>query len=171
MHLVEVIQVMYQDIRERIIKMRDRSPPEISKLTSNTYKVGDMVLHRNSPEVKAVLGSRYSPCYRIVKIINEKVADIRDLHGHVRRAAFEHLQPMNMSENLLSAEPHTQSFGTSAKFHKEWLQKDNLAEIETHKRHKISPNIANEVKTVPSGLMRQETKHPYFLWSRRNSMP
>ena len=50
MHLVEAMQIMYQDIRERIIKMRDRSPPEISKLTNNTYKVGDMVLHRNPPE-------------------------------------------------------------------------------------------------------------------------
>ena len=171
MHLVEAMQVMYQDIREHIIKMRDRSPPEISKLTSNTYKVGDMVLHRNPPEAKAVLGSRYSPCYRIIKIINEKVADIRDPHGHVQRATFEHLQLMNMSEYLLSAKPHTQSFGTSAKFRKEWLQNDNLAEIETHKCHKISPNTANEIKTVPSGLMRQETKHPYFLRSRHNSMP
>ena len=171
MHLVEAMQIMYQDIRERIIKMRDRSPPDISKLTSNTYKVGDMVLHRNPPEAKAVLGSRYSPCYRIVKIINEKVADICDLHGHVQRATFEHLQPMNMSKYLLSAEPHTQSFGTSAKFCKEWLQKDNLAEIETHKCNKVTPNTANEVKTVPSGLMRQETKHPYFLRSRCNSMP
>ena len=130
-----------------------------------------MVLHRNPPEAKAVLGSRYSPYYRIIKIINEKVVDIRDPHGHVRRATFEHLQPMNMSEYLLSAEPHTQSFSTSAKFRKEWLQNDNLVEIETHKRHKISPDTANEVKTVPSGLMRQETKHPYFLQSRRNSMP
>ena len=171
MHLVEAMQVMYQDIRERIIKMRDRSPPEISKLTSNTYRVGDMVLHRNPPEAKAVLGSRYSPFYRIIKIINEKVADIRDPHGHVRRTTLEHLQLMNMSEYLLSAEPHTQSFSTSAKFRKEWLQNDNLAEIETHKCHKISSNTANKVKTVPSGLMRQETKHPYFLWSRHNSMP
>ena len=171
MHLVEVMQVMYQDIRERIIKMRDQSPPEISKLTNNTYRVGDMVLHRNPPEAKAVLGSKYSPCYRIIKIINEKVVDIRDLHGHVRRTTLEHLQPMNMSEYLLLAKPHTQSFGTSAKFCKEWLQNDNLAEIETHKHHKISSNTANEVKTVPSGLMRQETKHPYFLWSRGNSMP
>ena len=171
MHLVEAMQVMYQDIRERIIKMHDRSSPEISKLTSNTYKVGDMVLHRNPPEAKAVLGSRYSPCYRSIKIINEKVAEICDPHGHVRRATFKHLQPMNMSEYLLSAEPHTQSFGTSAKFCKEWLQNDNLAEIETHKHHKISPNTANEVKTVPSRLMKQETKHPYFLRSRRNSMP
>ena len=73
MHLVEVMQVMYQDIRERIIKMRDQSPPEISKLTNNTY----------TPEATAVLGSKYSPCYRIIKIINEKVADIRDPHGHV----------------------------------------------------------------------------------------
>ena len=109
MHLVEAMQIMYQDIREHIIKMHDRSPPDISKLTSNTYKVGDMVLHRIPPEAKAVLGSRYSPCYRIVKIINEKVADICDLHGHVRRATFEHLQPMNMSKYLLSVEPHTQS--------------------------------------------------------------
>ena len=163
MHLVEAMQIMYQDIRERIIKMRDRSPPDISKLTCNTYKVGDMVLHRNPPEAEAVLGSRYSPCYRIVKIINEKVADIRDPHGHVRRATFEHLQPMNMSKYLLSAEPHTQSFSTSAKFCKEWLQKDNLADIETHKCIKVTPNTANEVRTVPSGLMRQETKHPYFL--------
>ena len=130
-----------------------------------------MVLHRNPPEAKAVLGSKYSPCYRIIKIINEKVADICDPHGHVRRTTLEHLQPMNMGEYLLSAEPHTQSFGTSAKFHKEWLQNDNLAEIETHQHHKISSNTANEVKTVPSGLMRQETKHPYFLWSRCNSMP
>ena len=167
MHLVEVMQIMYQDIRERIIKMRDRSPPEISKLTSNTYKVGDMVLHRNPPEAKAVLGSKYSQYYRIIKIINEKVVDIRDPHGHVRRATFEHLQQMTMSKYLLSAEPHTQSFSTSAKFHKEWLQND----IKTHKRPNINPNMKNEVKTVPSGAMRPETKHPYFLRSRRNSMP
>ena len=83
MHLVEATPIMYQDIRECIIKMRDRSQPEISKLTSNTYEVGDIVLHRNPPEAKAVLGSKYSPCYRIVKIINEKVVDIRDPHGHV----------------------------------------------------------------------------------------
>ena len=83
MHLVEAMQIMYQDIRECKIKMRDRSPPEISKLTSNTYKVGDMVLHRNPPEARAVLGSKYSPYYRIVKIINEKVVDIHDPHGHV----------------------------------------------------------------------------------------
>ena len=78
---------------------------------------------------------------------------------------------MNMSEYLLSAEPHTQSFGTSAKFCKEWLQNDNLAEIKTHKCPNISPNTANKVKTVPSGPMRPETKHPYFLRSRHNSMP
>ena len=83
MNLVEAMQIMYQDIRERIIKMRDRSPPDIAKLTCNTYQVGDMVLHRNPPETKAMLGSKYSPCYRIVKIINEKVADIRDPHGHI----------------------------------------------------------------------------------------
>ena len=38
-----------------------------------------------------------------------------------------------MSEYLLSAQPHTQSFGTSAKFHREWLQNDKLAEIQTPK--------------------------------------
>ena len=83
MHLVKAMQVMYQDIRDRIIKMRDWSPPDITKLTGNTYKVGDMVLHRNPPEAKAALGSRYSPCYRIIKIINEKIVDICDPHGHV----------------------------------------------------------------------------------------
>ena len=55
MHLVEAMQIMYQDIREHIIKMCDRSPPDISKLMCNTYKFGDMVLHRNPPEAKAVL--------------------------------------------------------------------------------------------------------------------
>ena len=68
-----------------------------------------------------------------------------------------------MSKYLLSAKPHTQSFGTSAKFHKEWLQRDNIAAIETPKHQKVTPNTTNEVKTVPTGLMRQETKHPYFL--------
>ena len=168
MHLVEAMQIMYRDIREHIIKMHDRSPPEISKLTNNTYKVGDMVLHRNPPEAKAVLGSKYSPCYRIIKIINEKVVDIHDPHGHVRRATFQHLQLMNMSEYLLSAKPHTQSFGTSAKFRREWLQNDKLAEIQTPKNPNISFNTVKEVKTGP---MRPETKHPYFLQSRRNSMP
>ena len=166
MHLVEAMQIMYQDIREHIIKMRDWSPPEISKLTNNTYKVGDMALHRNPPEAKAVLGSKYSPCYRIIKIINEKVVDIRDPHGHVQRATFEHLQLMNMSEYLLSAEPHTQSFGTSAKFCREWLQNDKLAEIQTPKN--LNTNTVKEVQTGP---MRLETKHPYFLRSRCNSMP
>ena len=73
---------------------------------------------------------------------------------------------MNMSEYLLSAEPHTQSFGTSTKFRREWLQNDKLAEIQTPK----NPNI-NTAKEVKTGPMRPETKHPYFLWSRRNSMP
>ena len=73
-----------------------------------------------------------------------------------------------MSEYLLSAEPHTQSFGTSAKFRREWLQNDKLAEIQTPKNPNISFNTVKEVKTGP---MTPETKHPYFLWSRRNSMP
>ena len=168
MHLVEAMQIMYQDIRERIIKMRDRSPPDISKLTNNTYKVGDMVLHRNPPEAKAILGSKYSPCYRIVKIINEKVADIHDPHGHVQRVTFDHLQPMNMSKYILSAEPHTKSFGTSAKFHKEWVQNDKLMEIQTPKNPNVSCTTVTEVKTGP---LRQKTKHPYFLQSRCNCMP
>ena len=46
MHLIEVMQIMYQDIRDHIIKMRDRSPPDPSKLTGHVYKVGDMVLHK-----------------------------------------------------------------------------------------------------------------------------
>ena len=171
MHLVEAMQIMYQDIRERIIKMCDRNPPDITKLTGNAYQVRDMVLHRNPPETKAMLGSKYSPCYRIVKIINEKVVDIHDLHGHIQRTTFEHLQPMNMSKYLLSVEPHTQSFGTSAKFRKEWLHRDNIAARGTPKHNKVTPNTPNEVKMVPSGLMRQETKHPYFLQSRRNSTP
>ena len=75
---------------------------------------------------------------------------------------------MNMSEYLLSAKPHTQSFGTSAKFRGEWLQNDKLAEIQTPKHPNISFNTAKEVKTGP---MRLETKHPYFLRSRHNSMP
>ena len=66
------MQIMYQDIRYHIIKMRDRSPPDPSKITGNTYEIGDMVLHRNPPEAKALLGAKYSPCYRVVKIINEK---------------------------------------------------------------------------------------------------
>ena len=73
-----------------------------------------------------------------------------------------------MSEYLLSAKPHTQSFGTSAKFRREWLQNDKLAEIQTPKNSNISFNTAKEVKTGP---IRLETKHPYFLQSRRNSMP
>ena len=71
-----------------------------------------------------------------------------------------------MSEYLLSAEPHTQSFGTSAKFRREWLQNDKLAEIQTSK----NPNT-NTAKEVLTGPMRPETKHPYFLRSRCNSMP
>ena len=71
-----------------------------------------------------------------------------------------------MSEYLLSAKPHTQSFGTSAKFHREWLQNDKLAEIQTPK----NPNT-NTAKEVQTGPMRLETKHPYFLQSRCNSMP
>ena len=94
------------------------------------------------------------------------MVDIRDPHGHVRRVTFEHLQPMNMSEYLLSTEPHTQSFGTSAKFHREWLQNDKLAEIQTPKNSKT--NTAEEVLTGP---MRPEAKHPYFLQSRHNSTP
>ena len=77
---------------------------------------------------------------------------------------------MTMSKYLLSAELHTKSFGTSAKFHKEWLQNNNLVEIKTHKHPNINPNTKNEVKTVPSGPMRPETKHPYFLRSRHNSI-
>ena len=71
---------------------------------------------------------------------------------------------MGMSE----AEPHTQSFGTSAKFRREWLQNDKLAEIQTPKNP--NTNTAKEVLTGP-GPMRPETKHPYFLQSRRNSTP
>ena len=70
------MQIMYQDVRDYIIKMRDQNPPDPSKLTGHVYEVGDMVLRRNPPDAKASLGSKYSPCYRIIKIINEKVADI-----------------------------------------------------------------------------------------------
>ena len=35
MHLIEAMQIMYQDIRDRIIKMRDQSPPDPSKLTGH----------------------------------------------------------------------------------------------------------------------------------------
>ena len=32
MHLIEAMQIMYQDIRDRIIKMRDQNPPDPSKV-------------------------------------------------------------------------------------------------------------------------------------------
>ena len=83
-HLTEAMQIMYQDIRDCIIKMTDWSPSDKSKITGHVYEVGDMVLHKNPPEAKALLGSKYSPCYTIIKIINEKVAGIQDPHGHVR---------------------------------------------------------------------------------------
>ena len=70
-HLIEAMQ-MFQDIRGRIVKMRDRSPPYPSKLTGHVYKVGDMVLHKNPPEAKTLLGSKYSSCYRIIKLSMKK---------------------------------------------------------------------------------------------------
>ena len=39
---------------------------------------------------------------------------------------FAQLQPMHMSEYLLSVKPHVSSVGTGAKFNKEMLQKDDL---------------------------------------------
>ena len=60
------------------------------------------------------------------EIINEKVADIQDPHGHVRRVTFGQLQPMHMSEYLLSVELHISSFSTGARLNKEMLQKDDF---------------------------------------------
>ena len=97
LHLIEVMQIMYQDIGDRMIKMRDCSPLDPSKIIGHVDEVGDMVLHKNPPDAKALLGSKYSLCYRIIKIINERVADIQDPHGHVKRATFAQLQPMHQS--------------------------------------------------------------------------
>ena len=70
------MQIMYVDIKDHMIKMWDWNPLNPSKITGHMYEVGDMVLHQNPPEAKALLGFKYSPFCRIIKIINEKVADI-----------------------------------------------------------------------------------------------
>ena len=145
------MQIMYQDIRDHMIQMQVWNPLDPSKITGHVYEVGDMVLHKNPPEAKALLGSKYSLCYMIIKIINEKVADIRDPHGHVRRATFAQLQPMHISEYLLSVEPHVSSFGTGAKFNKEMLQKDDLM---------VSKSPASEVKLSKDNIdMRTQYLH------------
>ena len=91
--------------------------------------------------------------------------DIRDPHRHGRRATFEHLQPMNMSKYLLSDEPHTQSFGTSAKFDTKLLQEDNLIDKEVSRGHTVLKKMKKGDYTVPSPsrLNKQVIRHPYFL--------
>ena len=44
----------------------------------------------------------------------------------LHKKLFAQLQPMYMSEYLLSVEPHISSFSTGAKFNREMLQKDEL---------------------------------------------
>ena len=125
-----------------------------------------MVLHKNPPEAKALLGSKYSLCYRIIKIINEKVANVQDQHGHVRRATFAQLQPMHMSEYLLSVEPHVSSFGTGAKFNKEILQKDDLMMPKSLvKAGNLSQNNIDSRTQSPVSADKR-VKHPYFLRPR-----
>ena len=72
LHLIDVMQIMYQDIRDFMIKMQVQSPLDPSKITGHVYEVGDMVLQRNTPEAKALLGSKYSPCYRIITLSMRK---------------------------------------------------------------------------------------------------
>ena len=154
-----------------MMKMWDWSPLDPFKITGHVYEVGDMILHKNPPEAKALLGSKYSPCYRIIKIINEKVANIQDPHGHVRRVTFTQLQPMHMSEYLLSVEPHVSSFGTGAKFNKEMLQKDDLMvsklPIQDAKLSKDNIDMRTQYP-APAGNI---VKHPYYLHSRKLSIP
>ena len=102
----------------------------------------------------------------------KKTADIRDPHGHIQRATFEQLQPMYMSQNFLSAEPHISSFGAGAKFNKELLQLDKLTVSKLQGQHENMLDKTNKDKISTSGPTEKRAKqHPYFLRSRCSSIP
>ena len=67
--------------------------------------------HRDSP-----FDTKYIPSYRIVKLINEHVADVQDTIGKIRRVNLNDVHLMFPSEHVLSHLPDNQTFGRVKKY-------------------------------------------------------
>ena len=89
----------------------------------------------------------------------------------LHKTLFAQLQPMYMSEYLLSVEPHVSSFSTGAKFNKEMLQKDKIIMPKSMARSQnlSQNNIDSKVQLPVTGEKR--VQHPFLLQSRQFSIP
>ena len=81
----------------------------------------------------------------------------------LHKKLFAQLQPMYMSEYLISLEPHISSFGTGAKFNKEMLQKDELIMPKLMvQSQNLSHNNINSKVQIPV-TAEKRVQHPFLL--------
>ena len=117
--LINAMYVIYQEMVANLIKSRQCEDPKINMVRGPMFSVNDMVLWKDPKRFK--LDPPYKRTYRVLKLVGDKMADIIDNKGMVRRATFKQLKRITPTEGLLTQVPTNLMFGRQAKYLKSSL--------------------------------------------------
>ena len=117
--LIDAMYVIYQETVANLIKDRQSESPRIDMIKGPMFSVNDMVLWKDLKRLK--LDPPYKRMYRVLKFVGEKMVDIIDNKGTVRRAAFKQLKRVTPVKGLLTQVPTNLMFGRQAKYLKSSL--------------------------------------------------
>ena len=117
--LIDAMYVLYQEMMAQLIRARQNMDLDIPVLRVDLFSVGDTVLFKDHGKEK--LSPQYNNTYRVLRKIGDKMVDIINNRGVVRRATFPQLKKVTPMEALITKILINVRYGRQAKYLKSAL--------------------------------------------------
>ena len=112
--MMDTMTLLYQETVTDLIKARQSKDPKISNLRGDMFNINDIVFLKDHNQMK--LAPRFNKTYQITKLVGDKMVDLVDPAGQVRRATFAQLKKTTPIDSLLSRVQVDMTFGRRSKY-------------------------------------------------------
>ena len=168
--LIDVMYVLYQETMAQLIRARQNMNLDIPILRGDLFSVGDTVLFKNHGKEK--LSSQYNDTYRVLRKIGDKMVDIINNRGEVRRALFPQLKRVTPMEALITKILINVQYGRQAKYLKSALPEALRAVSgDLSEKTVAGKPKPTDIKSTKSGIPRKKTKRKTVNVARNTTQP
>ena len=168
--LIDVMYILYQEMMAQLIRARQNMDLDIPILRGDLFSVGDTVLFKDHRKEK--LSPQYNHTYRVLCKIGDKMVDIINNRGEVRRATFPQLKKVMPMEALITKILINVRYGRQAEYLKSTLPKALRAVSGELSRTRIAAELKlSGDKPTKSGTPTMKTKRKLVKVTRNVTHP
>ena len=168
--LIDTMNILYQETMAQLIRARQNMDLDIPILRGDLFSVGDTVLFKDHGKEK--LSPQDNHTYRVLCKIGDKMVDIINNRGEVRRATFPQLKKVTPMEALITKIPINVRYGRQAKYLKSALPEALRAVCGELSGTRIATELKpSGDKPTKSGTPRMKTKRRLVKVTRNVTHP